>query len=109
MIRGEAGLNCYYAFNCCTSCYAPYIGLSWVGEFPLHKSKQKVTFSGQTVEVISYNTSVRLASPQAGIKWTHCCGASVILGYKGLFNSSVRINQAEARLEWVFYPPPKYC
>ena len=82
----------------------PYLGVSWVGEFPLNKSMQKAHFVHQSCEmdVTSYHTSVQLVSPQAGFKWTYTDGYSFILGYRGLYNSKTRINQVEGRLEWIY-------
>ncbi len=104
MLRGEAGLRGYYTISCDCFCYAPYLGASWVGEFPLHDSDQKASFREQScvMDVESYDSAVHLGSPEAGVKVTYDCGFSFLLGYKGLFNSDVRINQAEVRLDWVF-------
>ena len=104
MLRGEAGIKWYYEVDCDCFCYAPYFGASWVGEFPLHKSKQPASFVGQScvIDSTSYDSNVQLGSPQAGIKWTHCNGGSFLLGYKGLFNKKTRINQIEGRFECVF-------
>ncbi|MFI4919903.1 MAG: autotransporter domain-containing protein, partial [Legionellales bacterium] len=104
MLRGESGLKVYYNWKVQCICLAPYLSLSWVGEFPLGTSRQKAQFKGQTskISVKSYHSSVQLVSPQAGIKWTSNDGFSFIFGYKGLFNRKVQINEAEARLEWLF-------
>jgi|GEM_PF-1488814 len=104
MMRGEAGMLWYIETDCGCYCVAPYLGLSWVGEFPIGKSRQPASFTGQScvIDALSYDSSVQLGAPQAGIKWSHCNGASFSLGYKGLFNSSTRINQMEGRLEWIF-------
>ncbi len=103
-IRGESGIRWRYEVDCECYCFSPYIGLSWVGEFPIGKSKQPASFVGQscTIDALSYDSSVQLGSPQAGIKWSHCNGASFMLGYKGLFNNSVRINEIEGRVDWSF-------
>ncbi len=102
--RGEAGVKVYSNVMSDCYCFAPYIGLSWVGEFPLGKSKQKATFINQDciMNVESYDSSVQLASPQGGVKWTCCNGSSLTLGYKGLFNNKTRINQVEGRFECIF-------
>ncbi len=104
MLRGEAGLRGYYTISCSCFCYAPYLGASWVGEFPLHDSKQKATFINQSpvIDVKAYDSAVHLGSPEAGVKVTYDNGFSFLVGYKGLFNSDVRINQVEGRVEWVF-------
>ena len=104
MIRAEAGLLWYYEADCGCYCYAPYLGLSYVGEFPLNKSKQPASFTGRScvINATSYDSSVHLGAPQAGVKWTHCNGASILLGYKGLFNNKTHINEIEGRFEWVF-------
>lgn len=104
MLRGEAGLKAYRTWACECSCFAPYIGLSWVGEFPLEHSKQRASFVDQscTFSVTSYHSSVQLASPMAGLKWTYNCGMSWSVGYKGLFNRKTSINEVDARLEWIF-------
>ncbi|MDN3506100.1 MAG: autotransporter domain-containing protein [Simkaniaceae bacterium] len=104
MMRGEAGLLWYIESDCDTYCFAPYLGLSWVGEFPLNESKQPASFTGQScvIKALSFDSSVQLGAPQAGIKWSHCNGASFSLGYKGLFNGSTRINQFDGRFDWVF-------
>ncbi len=104
MLRGEAGLRAYRTWVCECSCFAPYIGLSWVGEFPLGHSKQKASFTGQScvIDVTSYHSSIQLASPQAGVKWTQNSGFSFLVGYKGLYNSKTSINEVDASVEWVF-------
>lgn len=104
ILRAEAGLKGYYSIMCSCSCFAPYFGLSYVGEFPLHRSKQKAHFRDQTclIEAMSYDSAVNLGSPELGIKWTHCNGFSFVVGYKGLFNSKTSVNELEGRLEWVF-------
>ena len=85
-------------------CATPYIGLSWVGEFPLEKAKERASFKGQScvMNINSYHSSVQLASPQLGIKVGGNSGFSFLVGYKGLFNSKTSINEIDARLEWVF-------
>lgn len=104
MIRGEAGLRAYRTWNCDCFCFAPWIGLSWVGEFPLSHSKQRASFDDQscTFSVNSYHKSIQLASPEAGIKFTNPCGFSLWVGYKGLYNSSTNINQVDLGVDWVF-------
>ena len=78
--------------------------LSWVGEFPLNKSKQKASFADINCLMVvkSYHDMVNLASPQAGLKWTFTDGFSFILGYKGLFSKKTVINQADLRFEWIY-------
>lgn len=104
MLRGEAGLRAYRTWACECYCFAPYIGLSWVGEFPLNHSKQRASFTGEScvIDVTSYHSSVQLASPQAGVKWTTNGGVSFLVGYKGLYNDKTNINEIEANLDWVF-------
>ena len=105
MLRGEAGLRAYYEWECwCDSCFAPYLGVSWIGEFPLGNSKQKASFIYQmcVMNVKSYGSDNHVVSPEAGVKWTHRCGVSLLAGYKGLYNNRTRINQVEGRLEWIF-------
>lgn len=102
--RAEAGMKWFYENDCGCYCVAPYIGLSWVGEFPIGDSKHPASFIGQTpvIDALSFDSSVQLGSPQAGIKWSHCNGASFLIGYKGLYNGDVRINELEGRFEWIF-------
>lgn len=104
MLRTEAGLKTYRTINYKQFCFAPYLGLSWVGEFPINDSRQKASFTEQScvIDAKSYHSSVQLVSPQAGIKWTTNKRFSFIFGYKGLFNRTVHINEVEARLEWLF-------
>ena len=104
LIRGEAGVRLYHTYVCECSCWAPFLGVSWVGEFPLGHSKEKARFVGQSCEfeVKSYHSSVQLVSPEAGFKWTRNSGFSFLVGYKGLYNSRTTINEVEGRLEWVF-------
>ena len=35
LIRGEAGVRIYHTYVCECSCWAPFLGVSWVGEFPI--------------------------------------------------------------------------
>lgn len=104
MMRGEAGAKVYYTAALDSGCYAPYVALSWVGEFPLESSHQKANFKGRppVMDVEAYDSSAQLISPQAGVNITSSKGFSLIVGYKGLFNRKTSINQGEARLEWVF-------
>jgi hypothetical protein len=103
-LRGEAGLFLFSPWMCQSGCIAPYLGLSWVGEFPLNDSDQVAHFQGQKckIDTEAYDSSVQLASPEVGVKWTSCGGFSALIGYKGLYNSDVRISQIEGRLEWIF-------
>lgn len=104
IIRPEAGLLFYYTYEYDCFCLAPYLGVSWVGEFPLSDSDQKASFQGQSciMDVESYDSSIQYVSPQAGFKWTSDCGFSILIGYKGLYNHKVRLNQVEGRLEYIF-------
>lgn len=104
MIRGEAGLRAYRTWDCDCFCFAPYLGLSWVGDFPLSKSHSKGSFVGQScvINTTSYHSSVQLVSPQAGIKFTTDCGLSFSIGYKGFYNEKTNNNEVDARFEWVF-------
>ena len=104
MLRSEIGLK--WEWNLCKDCYVatPYLGISWVGEFPLNDAKQEATFvSGSgLINTTVYDSSNHLASPEAGLIWNDEKDWSVILGYKGLFNDKTRINQAELRFERSF-------
>ncbi len=106
ILRGEAGMVFYRDWNYdCNCCFSPYIGLSWVGEFPLQDVHEKAHFidqSAATMNITSYHNSIQLASPQAGVRWSRNSGFSVDVGYKGLYNSKTSINEVEGRLEWVF-------
>jgi len=104
MMRREGGIVWRYDFDCGNYCIAPYLGYSWLQDLPFGKSKQPASFKGQScvIDALSYDSSVKLESPQAGFKWTHCSGGSISLGYKGLYNKKTRINEIEGRLEWVF-------
>lgn len=103
-LRAEAGIDWRFLVDCCCYCISPYIGLSYVGEFPLNDGDQRASFRGRScvMDVTSYHSDVHLVSPQAGIKYSHCNGFSFILGYKGLYNRNTIISQGEGRLEWVF-------
>lgn len=104
MLRGEVGLRVSRAWLLECSCFGSYLGLSWVGEFPLGHSKEKASFINQScvIDVTSYHSSAQLASPEAGIKWTSLRGLSWSIGYKGLYNSEISIDQIETRFEWIF-------
>jgi len=103
-MRGESGLKIYREFTAESGCYAPYIGLSWVGDFPLGKSHQEAHFTGQSPEmkVVSYNSSEQMGSPETGIKYTRGSGFSLSAGYKGYYNSRVSVSNVEGRIEWEF-------
>jgi len=104
-IRGEAGLRAYYTIHCDCFCWAPFLGASWVGDFPLFDSDQKASFVGQScvIDVESYDTTaLQMGSPEAGFKVTNECGFSLFGEYKGIFNDKVLINQFDLRLEWIF-------
>lgn len=103
-LRSEAGLNLLRTWASDCFCITPYMGVSWVGEFPLGKSSQKARFAGQSCvfEVTSFHSSLQFISPQIGITWTRDCGLSLSMNYKGLFNKKVKINEADVQLEWIF-------
>ncbi len=103
-IRGEAGVRIARDIVTDEGCFSPYIGISWVGDFPLSKSQFKASFIGQkpVMNVTSYSESEQMGSPQAGVHYTHSSGVSLIAGYKGLYNDRVRITNLEGRLEWTF-------
>ena len=104
ILRFEGGINWYWISEGEDCCYAPYIGVSYVGEYPLTASKQKASFSGQsnTFTVKSYDSAVNLVSPQAGVKYTNSSGTSFVLEYKGLYNGEFSANQFEGRVELIF-------
>ncbi|MBS0629303.1 MAG: autotransporter domain-containing protein [Verrucomicrobia bacterium] len=104
MLRSEVGLRAYWQWACDCFCWAPYLGVSWVGEFPLDHCKQRANFKDVncTFTVDCFDSSVQLVSPVAGIKWTTNCGTSFSIGYKGLYNGSTNINQVDVRVEWLF-------
>lgn len=103
-MRGEAGLKMYRIWDTACFCFAPYLGLSWVGEFPLGKSHQKASFIGQdcVIDVTNAHSSVQFFSPMGGIKWTTACNFSFSMNYKGLFSKRAKINEADIRWEWAF-------
>ena len=103
-IRGEGGLRAYYTIACDCFCWAPFLGVSSVGDFPLDDSHQKASFIDQTciMDIESYDSSLQMVSPEVGFKYSNECGFSILGGYKGLFNDKVRINQFDVRLEWIF-------
>jgi len=80
------GLKWPYEVDCGRYCCSPYIGVSWVGEFPLHPSKMssRFTLHGNPLKTKSYDSDVHLGAPQA--KWSHCNGTSSSLGYMDLYN-----------------------
>lgn len=104
MLRGELGLKWSYTWSCDTDCFTPYLGLGWVGDFPLHTSKQEANFRTQApvMNVTSYDSSIQMVSPQAGAKVTYANGFSALLNYKGLYNSEIQLNELALRFEWVF-------
>ena len=104
MMRTEAGLKGYYEIQCCNYCFAPFLGLSWIGEFPLGDSRQKANFQEQdcVMNIRSYHSLFNFASPEAGFKITRCNGLSFIGSYKGIFNNRTRSHEMEARFEWAF-------
>ncbi|MDN3506816.1 MAG: autotransporter domain-containing protein [Simkaniaceae bacterium] len=104
MLRAEAGLLATWEFTYCGSCIAPYVGGSYVGEFPLNESRQKASFLGQTcvIDAISYDTTIHLGSPTVGASWVYCNDFSLTASYKGLFNNKTRINEAEVRFDWIY-------
>lgn len=106
MVRLEAGARGYWEYNCDNFCYAPYLGLGVLIDFPLLGcSEQKASFRGDEDCVMvtrSYKNAIRMISPQVGIKWTHCAGLSLIFGYKGLLGDKATVHQGEGRVEYVF-------
>lgn len=103
-LRSELGLFGEREYDCGCYCYAPYLGIAWVGEFPLNKSRQPASFVDMScvINALSYKSEQNLAAPQAGIKYTNCNGFSFLVGYKGLYNHRTVINQIDGRVEWVF-------
>jgi len=103
-IRGEAGMRLSYIMRCDCFCFAPYIGASWVGDFPINDSDQKANFRGRScvMDIEAYDDSIQLGSPEMGFRLTYDCGPSMLVGYKGLFGKKDRINQIDIRFEWAF-------
>lgn len=105
MLRAEVGAR---ASRECSEqkkfCYAPYVGLGIAIDYPIERSLQRASFKGTccAMKVLSYEGAIHMFSPQAGIKWTHSCGLSFLLGYKGLLGDKTRTHQGNVRLEWVF-------
>jgi len=104
MLRAEAGLKLCWEYSYCGSCIVPYIGGSYVGEFPLNASRQKASFIGKAcvIDAKSYDNTVHLGSPTVGASWIYCDDFSFTASYKGLFNNKTRINEAEVRFDWIF-------
>ncbi len=104
ILRGEAGIKMQRTWASECFCTTPYMSVSWVGEFPMGKARERASLSGQdcVIDVLAYHTSVQLISPELGIKWTRNRCFSFLLGYKGLYNHRTSIEEAEARLEWIF-------
>jgi len=104
MLIGEAGLKFYRIWDCACFYAAPYLGVSWVEEYPLGKSHQRASFIGQScvINTVAFHSRLSYISPQFGVKWTQDCGFSLLINYKGLFNKKVMINEADIRLERVF-------
>ncbi len=104
MLRGEAGLRLYHIWENCKSFSAPYIALSWVGEYPLGNIHQRASFVGQTcvIDTISSQTSIQFISPQLGMKWTDNCARSFSMNYKGYYNKKTIINEGDVRFDWAF-------
>lgn len=105
ILRGEAGLMTSYTFvQDCWCCTAPYIGGSWVYDYPLNDSDQKASFIDQVgvISVEAYDSPVQMGSVQAGIRHSRCTGFALQVGYRGLFNRDTRINQLDLRLEWSY-------
>ena len=107
LVRFEIGARSYWECSKCVDrrCFAPYLGLGLVVDnFFWSKSKQRANFRGATcvMDVISYCSAIHMFAPQAGFKYSHCSGFSLIIGYKGLFGDKARVNQGEGRLEWAF-------
>ena len=101
-ILGEAGLRWYKIFTCDCVCIAPYLGISWMGEFPLETSRQPAQFIGRdcVIDSISYEANHNhLIVPQIGVKMENECGFTALVGYKGFFNDCTRIHQIEASAE----------
>ena len=80
MLRGEAGLRLYHIWENCKSFSAPYIALSWVGEYPLGKIHQRASFIGQScvIDTVSAHSSIQFISPQLGMKWTDSCARFIL-------------------------------
>lgn len=102
--RAEAGARTRYEVKKYDYCFAPYLGFSWVGEYPLHDSHERGHLSGLggEMKITSYWSHQSLLSPQAGIQVSRMNGLSVLAFYKGLFNKDTRIHQGEFRVEWGF-------
>lgn len=108
LLRGEVGVRGYWDdWGCDNFCFTPYIGFGLAIDLPLECSQQRATFKecedcSCVMDTLSYKNAIHMLSPQAGLKWTHCCGFSLLVGYKGLIGSKTITQQGEARLEYVF-------
>lgn len=105
MMRAEAGIKAYGMISSRNfSCLNPYFGISYIGEYPLGKSKQKSNFAGQscTIDATSYHSTANFGSGEVGLKWKSKNGFSVELGYKGFFNTKTSINELNGQLLWSF-------
>ncbi|MBS0629848.1 MAG: autotransporter domain-containing protein [Verrucomicrobia bacterium] len=104
MLRGEAGFKLYHIWENCSYFSAPYIALSWVGEYPLGNIHQRASFAFQTcvIDTISSHSNIQFLSPELGMKWTTNCGRSFSLFYKGYFNHKTIINEGDIRFDFAF-------
>jgi uncharacterized protein with beta-barrel porin domain len=103
-LHGEAGMRLSLNARYHRSCLLPYIGLSWVGDFPLGTSYEKATFVDQTylMKVKSYHSCENMISPEVGLTLKNCSGVSFAINYRGYFNNRVTENTGEGRFEWTY-------
>jgi outer membrane autotransporter protein len=103
MLRLETGANAAWTLDACGYTVCPYIGVSYVGEYPLHTAREKASFTGRScvINAISYDQLIHLGSPALGVTWAFCDWI-LEAQYKGLFNNRTRINEASASINWQF-------
>lgn len=104
-LLGESGLrwsSCWWR-KC--EWTGPFLAISWVGEFPLQKSKEPARFIDRQclINSTSYKANPNhLVSPQAGVWVEGGCNLTINLSYKGYFNTKTQVNTIEGGASWSF-------
>jgi outer membrane autotransporter protein len=104
MMRSEVGARLNHTVTKQGGCFAPYIGLSWVGKYHLSSGSYNASLDQvpRIFTVFSFDKNIFFISPEAGLQITLKDGFSFSADYKGEFGHYGHVNKVDLRLNWLY-------
>jgi len=105
MLRTELGCTLTRKWVGKTSCFAPFISLSWVRKILLNGGIYNADFTiGRClVRARTFHKPLDFISPSAGVRWSSRYGVSFVLSYRGEYNGNKgRVHEGNLKAAWAF-------